>query len=105
MTKAEIYEKAWVLAQKNDFSIVDEIYHPDYKSFDFRTGIYADLEDDKVIVSTLNFNSLDSFLASLPTKIISESGKGNFIFSFVFFLYVYSLDFQDPNLPMVCVLL
>ena len=53
MTKAEIYEKAWVLAQKNDFSIVDEIYHPDYKFFDFRTGIYANLEDDKVIVSTL----------------------------------------------------
>ena len=54
MTKAEIYEKAWVLAQKSDFSIVDEIYHPDYKSFDFRTGIYANLEDDKVIVSTLD---------------------------------------------------
>jgi hypothetical protein len=54
MTKAEIYEKAWALAQKNDFSLVDEIYHPDYKSFDFRTGIYANLEDDKVIVSTLD---------------------------------------------------
>ena len=53
MTKAEIYEKAWALAQKNDFSLVDEIYHPDYKSFDFRTGIYANIEDDKVIVSTL----------------------------------------------------
>ena len=38
----------------------------------------------KVMVSTFNFNSLESFLASLPTKIISESGKGNFIFSFVF---------------------
>ena len=54
MTKAEIYEKAWVLAQKNDFSLVDEIYHPDYKSFDFRTGIYTNLEDDKVIISTLD---------------------------------------------------
>ena len=43
MTKVEAYERAWDLAMKGDFSLVDQIYHPDYKSFDLRTGIYANL--------------------------------------------------------------
>ena len=31
MTKAEAYEKAWRLGWKSgDFSLVDQIYHPDY---------------------------------------------------------------------------
>ena len=54
MTKGKLFEKAWRLGFKGDFYLVDEIYHPDYKSFDFRTGIYANLEDDKVIVSTVD---------------------------------------------------
>ena len=53
MTKAEEFEKAWRLGFKGDFSLVDEIYHPDYKSFDSRTGIEANIEDDKVIAATL----------------------------------------------------
>ena len=53
MTKVEAYERAWNLAMKGEFSLVDQIYHPDYKSFDYRTGIEANLKDDKVIASTL----------------------------------------------------
>ena len=54
MTKAEEYVAAWRQGYRGDFSLVDRIYHPDYKSFDYRTGIEANLEDDKVITSTLN---------------------------------------------------
>ena len=54
MTKAEEYVAAWRLGYRGDFSLVDRIYHPDYKSFDYRTGIEAKLEDDKAITSTLN---------------------------------------------------
>jgi len=54
MTKAEQFDKAWRLAFKaNDFSLVDEIYHPDYSAPDPFTGIVVNLEDDKVIVSTV----------------------------------------------------
>ena len=53
MTKAEAYDKAWRLGRKGHFSLVDEIYHLNYKSIDYRTGIEANIEDDKVIVSTL----------------------------------------------------
>ena len=54
MTKAEQFDKAWRLAFKaNDFSLVDEIYHPDYSAPDPNTGIVVNLEDDKVIVSTV----------------------------------------------------
>ena len=53
MTKAKKFEKAWRLGFNGDFSLVDEIYHPNYKSFDYRTGIEANIEDDNVIASTL----------------------------------------------------
>ena len=54
MTKAEAFEKAWRLAFRNDdFSLVDQIYHPDYSAPDPNTGIVVNLEDDKVIVSSV----------------------------------------------------
>ena len=43
MTKAEEYVAAWRLGYRGDFSLVDRIYHPDYKSFDYRTGIELSL--------------------------------------------------------------
>jgi len=35
MTKIEAYLKAWTLAMKGDFSLVDQIYHPEYRSIRF----------------------------------------------------------------------
>ena len=35
MTKIEAYGKAWTLAMKGDFSLVDQIYHPEYRSIRF----------------------------------------------------------------------
>ena len=40
MTKAEAFDEAWRLASKGDFSMVDEVYHPDYRAFD----AYAEVE-------------------------------------------------------------
>ena len=62
MTKVEAYERAWDLAMKGDFSLVDQIYHPDYKSFDLRTGIYANTDvlsfyGDQTEVPPLSFSS------------------------------------------------
>ena len=55
MTKAEQFDQAWRLAFKeNDFSLVDEIYHSEYSAPDPTTGITVNLDDDKIIVSTLN---------------------------------------------------
>ena len=48
MTRTEAFEKAWRLgAGKKNFSLVDEIYHPDYKAVDVITGVEVNLEDDK----------------------------------------------------------
>ena len=52
MTKAGAYEKAWRLGFKRDFSLVDEIYHPEFSTIDHTTGIKSNLNDDKVVVST-----------------------------------------------------
>ena len=30
---------------------MDKIYHPDYKLFDFRAGIFSNINDDKIIAS------------------------------------------------------
>ena len=53
MTKAETYEQAWRLGFKGDFSQVDSLYHPEYSAIDHTTGIKSNLNDDKVVVSTL----------------------------------------------------
>ena len=53
MTKTESYEQAWWLGFKGDFSQVDKLYHPDYSTIDYTTGIKSNLNDDKVVVSTL----------------------------------------------------
>ena len=54
MTKAEQFDKAWRLAFKEkDFSLVDEIYHPDYKALDAYSGMEVNLDADKAVVSTV----------------------------------------------------
>ena len=54
MTKAETYERSWRLGYKGDFSLVDEIYHPEYSAFEYTTEITANLEDDKTVVLSLS---------------------------------------------------
>ena len=53
MTRAEVFDKAWRLGIKGDFSMVDEIYHPDYKALDAYSGVEVNLEADKEVASTL----------------------------------------------------
>ena len=52
MTRTEAYGKAWRLAMKGDFTLVDEIYHPDYKATDVTKCIENNLADDKAVVSS-----------------------------------------------------
>mgnify|MGYP003316783544 CR=1 FL=1 len=58
MTKMEEWNNAWELAlTEKDFSLVDELYHPMYRSTDNLFGIEINLENDK---STL-FNYITFF--------------------------------------------
>ena len=61
MSKVKIYQKAWSQALMGDFSLVYQIYHPEYRSFDLRTGIYTTIDDDKVIVTTENEEIFTSY--------------------------------------------
>ena len=48
MTRTEAFEKAWrLVAKEKDYSLVDEIYHPDYKAVSHMTGFEVNLEADK----------------------------------------------------------
>ena len=54
MTKAELFIQAWELViTKEDSSLVDKIYHPDYSSFDPVAGVKVNLESDKQVMLTL----------------------------------------------------
>ena len=54
MTRTEAWEKAWrLVAKEKDYSLVDEIYHPDYKAVSHMTGVEVNLEADKEVASTL----------------------------------------------------
>ena len=68
MTKAETYERAWLLGYNGDFSLVDEIYHPEYSAFEDTTGITANIEDDKTMVLSLSGSVMIG-----PYKCVSES--------------------------------
>ncbi len=68
MTKAETYEQAWRLGFKGDFSQVDNLYHSEYSTIDHTTGIKSNLNDDKVVVSTLS----DSIVLG-AYEVVSES--------------------------------
>ena len=53
MTRLEAFDKAWKLGLKGDFSLVDEIYYPEYTAFDNTSGVEVNLEADKIAVSTI----------------------------------------------------
>ncbi len=69
MTKAEQFDKVWRLAFKEkDFSLVDEIYHPDYKALDAYSGMEVNLDADKAVVSTVR----DLIVATTPRVLFKD---------------------------------
>ena len=54
MTKEEVFDKAWRLGLKGDFSLVDEIYHPKYRAVQKNINVEVDLESDKIVISTFS---------------------------------------------------
>ena len=54
VTKAEAFDEAWRLASKGDFSMVDEVYHPDYRAFDAYAEVEVNLEAEKAAVETFS---------------------------------------------------
>ena len=68
MTRTEAFEKAWrLVAKEKDYSLVDEIYHPDYKAVSHMTGVEVNLEADKEVASTLG----DLLIGTYPV-VLSE---------------------------------
>ena len=54
MEKVEAYNKAWRLGvESNDFSLVDEIYHPDFKAVDAVSGVEVNIDAFKEALHTL----------------------------------------------------
>ena len=100
MTKAEQFDKAWWLAFKaNDFSLVDEIYHPDYSAPDPTTGITVNLEDEKLVLSTYS----EDYILGL-FRIVYESDdflcmhryvKGNQSSDPIYYAIVFMIKYKD----------
>ena len=69
MTRTESLVKAWrLVAKETDYSLVDEIYHPDYKAISHMTGVEVNLEADKEA-----YLALIEHLIVAPAKIFNES--------------------------------
>jgi hypothetical protein len=68
MTRTEAFEKAWrLVAKEKDYSLVDEIYHPDYKAVGSITGIEVNLAADKEA-----YLALVEHLILTPAKTVDE---------------------------------
>ena len=50
MTKAEEFDKARRLAYKGDFSLVEELYHPDCTHFDHRVGMELNFDMQSAVM-------------------------------------------------------
>ena len=95
MTRTEAFDKAWRIAFKEkDFSLVDEIYHPEYAAYDDRTGIDVNLEADKTVVLTLK-----EAITFGPPQTVSEDEEIFFRSTSVCQLqghrYIYLSHFKD----------
>ena len=68
MTRTVSFERAWRLGlSKKDFSLDDEIYHPDYKAVGSITGIEVNLATDKEA-----YLALIEHLILTPAKTVDE---------------------------------
>ena len=69
MEKAEAYNKAWRLGvESNDFSLVDEIDHPDFKAVDAVSGVEVNIDAFKEALHTLK----DSIIVT-PAEALIEN--------------------------------
>ena len=69
MRKLEAYNKAWRLGVKsNDFSLVDKIYHPDFKAVDAVSGVEVNIDAFKEALNTLK----ESIIVT-PAEVIFEN--------------------------------
>ena len=69
MTRAEAFDKAWRIAIKeNVFSLVDKIYHLDFKAVDAVSGVEVNIDAFKEALHTLK----DSILVT-PAEVIIEN--------------------------------
>jgi len=69
MRKLEAYNKAWRLGVKsNVFSLVDKIYHPDFKAVDAVSGVEVNIDAFKEALNTLK----ESIIVT-PAEVIFEN--------------------------------
>ena len=69
MTRAEAYNKAWRLGvESNDFSLVDKIYHPDFKAVDAVSGVEVNIDAFKEALNTLRES-----IVITPAEVIVEN--------------------------------
>ena len=52
MNEAQVFDKAWKLGLKGDFSLSDEIYHSKYWAVHKSIDVEVDIEADKIVIST-----------------------------------------------------
>ena len=70
MTKAEMFDKAWKLGLKGDFSLVNKIYHRKYKAVHREVNVEVDLDADKIVMATYK----DSVIFG-PFRVIFENNE------------------------------
>ena len=61
-------KRGWRLASRGDFSLVDKVYHPDYRAFDAYAEVEVNLEAEKAAVETFS-----EILTATNSKVLSES--------------------------------
>ena len=66
MTRAEAFDKAWRLGFKGDFSLYDEIYHPEFK------GVLEEVELNIEAFKEGLYTLKDFIIFALPKTLIED---------------------------------
>ena len=100
MTKVDAFGRAvGLIFKNNDFSLFNEIYHPDYSAPDPTTGITVNLEDEKLVLLTYS----EDYILGL-FRIVYESDdflcmhryvKGNKSSDPIYYAIVFMIKYKD----------
>ena len=105
MTRTQAFDKAWRIAFKEkDFSLVNEIYHPEYSAYDDRTGTDVNLEADKTVVLTIK-----ETITFGPPQTVSEDEKilevhrfASFKVTEIFLPVTSTINYKDGKIITQC---
>ena len=101
MTKAEASEKAWRLAYKGHFSLVEKLYHPDCKHFDHRVGLEVNLDMQSALMTAYENTTFGPFRVIYENEeflCIQRYGRNRLTRETLYMTLISGVNYRDKKI-------